>query len=164
MKNLLWGVMMCIGMCSYGQHKVYYTFAVGLRGGETSGGTLKWFASETVALEAIIGYWNKSLAGTFLAEKHIEAFHRRELQWYFGGGAHIAGATGYNRWYNLSDDYYEFRDGGVGYGIDAIAGIEFKFPVIPVAMSFDLKPFVEFSSLGGAWIALDPGIGIKLAL
>lgn len=148
----------------FSQNDSYYNVGIGLRAGETSGATVKIFCTETVAIEAIIGYWNRQVAGTVLLEKHFEPFRVRGLCPYFGGGFHVAGATGYNRWYHLGRKSYEYRNEGTGFGLDAIAGIEFKFPVLPVAINFDIKPFMEVSSEGGVWIALDPGVGIKLAL
>lgn len=164
MRKLLIGCCLFTGLLAHAQDDSYYNIGVGLRAGETSGVTVKVFTSETIALESIIGYWNRQLAGTLLIEKHFEPFRVRGLFIYVGGGVHVAGATGYNRWYHLGRKAYEYRNEGMGFGLDAVGGFEFKFPVLPVAIHFDLKPFMEFSSEGGMWVALDPGVGIKLAL
>lgn len=150
----------------YSQYRPYYTIAFGARAGATggsSGGTIKGFMTETVALEGIVGVWHGGITGTLLVEKYVPAFRTRGLNWYFGGGAHVTARTGYNRWYIIDKRGYNYMNGGAGFGLDGIFGIEYKIPVAPVAFSLDFKPFMEFSSAGGFAVALDPGIGIKLA-
>lgn len=148
------------------QHRPYYTWAFGLRAGATggtSGLAIKGFIGETTAIEGIIGYWHGAPAGTLLLEKYVPAFRTDGLNWYFGGGAHVTGKTGFNRWYVIDRRGYDYVNAGAGYGIDAIAGLEYKVPAAPVAFSIDLKPFVEFSNAGGFAMAIDPGVAVKIA-
>lgn len=161
MKQVITIVMLCIGMYSYGQYKT----AVGLRAGETSGLTIKGFVSNSAALEGIIGIWNRGVSGTLLYELHAPAFHASGLNWYYGAGGHVAVETyrsGYV-WYDYGQRRYYYRDGGMGLGIDGVVGLEYKIPQAPIAFSLDLKPFMEFNTNGGAFVALDPGLGIKVA-
>jgi len=148
------------------QYKPYYSFAIGARGGATgssSGLTIKGFTGETFALEGIVGYWHGGIATTLLAEKYVPAFHTRGLNWYFGGGLHYTAHSGSSRWYLVDDRAYKYTNEGASYGADLIAGLEYKIPQAPVAFSVDFKPYLEFGEKGGVGLALDPGLGIKLA-
>lgn len=143
-----------------------YSIAFGLRAGETGqmcGGTIKGFVTNSLALEGMFGYWHKGLTVTALAEQHYPLFRVRGLNWYFGGGLHVAGQTGYSRWYDVQGRGTVYEDGGMGFGIDAIFGVEFKIPVAPVAFSIDFKPYTEINSHGQLGGGLDPGLSVKLA-
>ena len=60
------------------------------------------------------------------------------------------------------DRYRKYYEGGVGLGVDGIVGLEYKIPKAPIALSLDVKPFVEFVSRGYIYSSLDPGLGIKI--
>jgi hypothetical protein len=146
-----------------------YNTAIGLRLGETSGLTVKLKGSDH-AIEGILGIWSDAFSITGLYEKHINAGGIPGLEWYYGGGAHVAFLTSgpyYNGVYYYSVDrgrYYFYRYGGdLGIGIDGIIGIEYKIPAIPIAFSLDLKPFLEYNTGGFFYGSFDPGLGIKVA-
>jgi hypothetical protein len=139
-----------------------YRTAIGLRVGGTSGLTVKHFNGSGSAIEGIVGIWDDAFSITGLYEKYAYA-GATGLNWYYGGGVHVAVENDY---YNDDDRYYyrdNYRDGGVGLGIDGIVGIEYKITPIPFAVSFDLKPFIEINTNGGTFFSLDPGIGLKFA-
>lgn len=166
MKKLLATISVIALMTMVHQVHAQYNFAVGVRSGGTSGLTLKAITSPTTAVEGIIGFWNDGLSFTGIFEKHPQAFDVEGLHWMLGVGAHVAfyednfrGKTG-PAWY---DDHPEIVDGDLGLGVDAKAGIEYKFPVIPLAVSVGFKPFLEFTTEGEVWLSADPGVGLKLA-
>lgn len=136
-----------------------YKTALGLRVGGTSGLTFKHFFGGSTAFEGIVGVWPNALGFTGLIEKHVPAFDVDGLNWYYGGGGHIVAGT--------ERVYYEGRryDRGdeLGLGVDGMLGIEYKIPPIPFAVSLDLKPFIEVQTDGDAFLALDPGLGVKVA-
>jgi len=138
-----------------------YITEIGIRAGETSGLTLKQFIGQTTALEGIIGMSNDGLSLTGLYERYAPS-GAPGLNWYYGVGAHIAFETGpsYDTRYGYYD--YDYINAGVGLGVDIIFGIEYKIPPIPVALSLDVKPLAEINTNGGVYVALDPGIGIKI--
>lgn len=141
-----------------------YKTAIGVRAGGTSGLTVKHFTSSSTALEGIVGIWPYGFSLTGLYEKHANA-GVSGLNWYYGGGAHIAAHNGYYH-YRPHPVYYErryYRSGDVGLGVDGIVGLEYKIPPIPIAISLDLKPFIEVTTRGNAFFSLDPGLGIKVA-
>jgi hypothetical protein len=136
-----------------------YNTGIGLRGGTTSGITIKHFTTTTTALEGIVGIWSNGISLTGLYEKYAGA-GLEGLSWYYGGGAHVGFESGthYDNEYYYRDHY---KNSGMGIGVDGIVGIEYKIKPIPFAISFDLKPFFEVNTGGGTYLALDPGIGIK---
>lgn len=161
MKKILAVAVLCISLSGYSQ----YNTAIGLRVGETSGLTVRHFVSDGVAIEGMLGIWNRGVSGTLLYEFYRSAFGAQGLNWYYGAGGHLAVVThrdGYN-WYDYGQRRYYYREGSLGLGIDGIVGLEYKIPRAPIAFSFDLKPFLEFNLTGGAFVALDPGLGIKVA-
>jgi len=140
-----------------------YNNAIGIRVGETSGLTFKHYFASSNAVEGIVSFWPNSLGITGLYEQYVST-NITGLNWYFGGGGHIN--MGYmrsmDRAYSESRYYaYRYTYPGVGIGVDGIAGIEYKIPKIPIAFSFDLKPFVEINNSPDIFIALDPGFGAK---
>jgi hypothetical protein len=143
-----------------------YKNGIGIRAGGTSGITFKHFFNPGHAFEGILGIWPNALGITALYEKNtgtgIEG-----LKFYYGGGAHFTGETGnyYYRTHRSANREYIYRYGvnGYGIGIDGIAGIEYKIGVIPLALSFDLKPYLELSNYGVVFTAIDPALGIKIA-
>ena len=142
-----------------------YNFAIGLRSGGTSGITLKKNNSDR-SLEGIIGFWKDGLSLTALWERNAIAFNVSGLKWYYGMGGHF-GVYGDNfntrwgpSWYG---NPYNLDNGGVGIGVDGIVGLEYKISEIPIAFSFDFKPYVEILTNDGIFFSFDPGLGIKLA-
>jgi hypothetical protein len=142
--------------------KVNYSTAIGLRGGETSGLTLKHFFSTGNAVEGIIGFWPAALSVTGLYEHHVGA-EVDGLNWYYGGGGHLAFQTRRIYYVNEGMRYYRYTEDALGLGVDGILGIEYKIPPIPFALSIDVKPFFEINTRGHAFVALDPGLGLKVA-
>ena len=138
-----------------------FTTAIGLRGGETSGLTIKHFIGGNTAIEGIVGLWHHGIHLTGLFERHVNAFGESGLNWYYGGGAHLSVHT-YGTYYGYGrrrGQYYD--DGNFGLGVDGIVGLEYKIKPIPIAISLDIKPYIEVISNGRIWGSLDPGLGIK---
>lgn len=66
---------------------------------------------------------------------------------FFGGGVH-AGAWDNGRWYRERDDVWVDDRPEPIIGVDAIGGVEYVFKNIPLGMSADAKPAVNFTSNG----------------
>jgi hypothetical protein len=145
--------------------KYDYKFAIGIRAGSTSGLTFKHLMNRGNAVELIAGLWPNAVGLTGLYEKHVGS-GISSLRFYYGAGLHFTVETNHYLYRRPSDNgAYAYRYGpdGWGAGVDGIVGIEYKIPVIPVALSFDLKPYVEATSIGYLYTAIDPGLGIKFA-
>lgn len=135
-----------------------YNTAIGIRGMGTSGLTIKHFKSSTTAFEGIIGFYPNAFSATLLLEKYTPAFDVAGLNWYYGIGGHIATQSDVIR----GEGLYRRETTGFGVGVDGIFGMEYKIQEVPIAISLDLKPFLEVIDNGDAFIALDPGLGIKV--
>jgi hypothetical protein len=148
------------------ENKPNYRNAIGLRAGGTSGITYKHFFSEYTAFEGIFGIWQNAFGVTGLYEKHAPT-GLTGLKFYYGVGGHFTRETGvylYRRVGGIDRTYqYRYGNEGLAVGIDGIVGIDWKIPVIPLALSFDLKPFIEISNYGTLYPAIDPALGIKVA-
>ncbi len=134
-----------------------YHAAVGLRAGETSGITFKFRTGENSRVELLAGIWSNWLSITGLYERHVPAFNVEGMRWYYGAGGHIAFATG--NYYNGGRSYSRGSDYAIG--VDGVAGLEYKIPPIPIAISLDLKPLMEIYRNGDLFFGIDPGLGVK---
>lgn len=144
-------------------HTSSYKTAIGLRAGETSGLTIKQFIGGRHALEGIAGVWYHGLSATLLYEHYSPAFDLAGLNWYYGIGGHFSAQSSRSYFYSRYDRFDRYDSGSFGLGVDGIFGLEYKILNAPIAMSLDLKPYVEITSNGGVWLSLDPGIGFKVA-
>ena len=137
-----------------------YKTAIGIRALGTSGLTIKHFLSAGTAIEGIVGFYPNALSVTALYEKYSPAFDVPGLKWYYGLGGHIAAES------NFVNDGREGRfadtDSDLGFGIDGIFGLEYKIDQTPIALSLDLKPFIEVNTNGNAFLFADPGLGVKV--
>lgn len=140
-----------------------FSNAIGVRFGETSGLTYKHKFDSKNTMEFIIGSRRHVFGLTGLYERNIQT-GVPGFDVYFGAGAHI-GQGYYRSWgyYGPHNDRYYYRgiySHGPVLGVDGIAGIEYKIPKAPLALSLDMKPFVEFYRYR-TYFNLDPGLGIK---
>ncbi|MDJ0367882.1 hypothetical protein QMK33_22285 [Hymenobacter sp. H14-R3] len=106
-----------------------YTTALGARlGGGNYGITLQQRVASRVTIEGIAGLGQREYSGTVLGEYHFGILGP-SLNYYFGAGGHV----GHN------------KDAGGFSGLDGLVGVEYKVAFLPVVLSFDFKPTVEFS-------------------
>ena len=160
---LLLGAFLFISETAQAQN---YRFAAGWRAGTTTNGiSVKLVPIQGLALEGIYGVYPYGQSITGLIESHSCVFGWRRLQMYAGAGAHYR--------FNYMDGVFTDPINGTfeviappgtrGWGLDAILGIELKLPLLPVAISADVKPMVEWTDFGARFMAFDPGVGIKVA-
>lgn len=143
-----------------------YRFAAGWRAGSmTNGVTVKVIPVKGVALEGILNVYpyGPSIGG--MIERTRPVLCIEALQVYAGVGAHY-------RWAYMDGEYFDPINGWFaayappgtrGVGLDAVAGIELKIPLLPVAISAEVKPMIEWTDMGGVLYGLDPGLGLKVA-
>ncbi|RZL11758.1 MAG: hypothetical protein EOO62_12075 [Hymenobacter sp.] len=107
-----------------------YNTAFGARlGGGNYGLTLQQRVASRVTLEGIAGLGAREYSGTVLGQYHFGILGP-SLNYYFGAGGHV----GHN------------KDTGNFGGLDGMVGVEYKVAFLPVLLSFDFKPTVEFNS------------------
>jgi hypothetical protein len=119
-------------------------FAVGGRVGAGIGITGQYFYTDHHVIEAIVSSRWKGLSTTLLYEHHMSIRDVRGLKWYLGAGAH---GTIYPVGTNRPDLDNTFAGQVFVPGVDAILGLEYFFPGVPVQISFDLKPEYNFGIL-----------------
>lgn len=105
-----------------------YITAAGVRlGGGNYGITVQQLVASRVTIEGIAGLGTREYSGTVLGEYHFGILGP-SLNYYFGAGGHL----GHN------------KDTGSFSGLDGIVGVEYKVAFLPIALSFDFKPSLEF--------------------
>ena len=124
-----------------------YRQAAGLRLGSAGGITYRRLFAADVAGEVMLLGQNHGTALVFLFEKQKPAilFDDLNMNFIYGAGAHIGGASG--------DYYYDDPHGNnyhhMGYntlqlGVDGFVSFEYLLPRYPVALSLETKPYFEF--------------------
>lgn len=124
--------------------------SIGLRFGH-GGFSYKYIEDQRLGFETILSFRDNGVQfiGLVQAYRPIKTDRISNLYLYYGGGGH-AGYKGVERAYakpgvNGCEVYTDTRFNPV-YGFDGIVGAEYQFYSIPLAMSFDYKPFIEFFS------------------
>src|ERR1700712_4874787 len=84
-----------------------YTGAVGLKfGGYENGISGKYFMNKDISLEGILGFRTAGVVITGLYEINQTAFDVKDLNFYYGAGAHIG---------SIGNTYQRFGGNGVSY-------------------------------------------------
>ena len=126
-----------------------YETAIGIRGGFAPGLTVKHFLTDKTAVEGIFSTRWGGFMITGLYEIEAPAFDTEGLSWYYGGGAHIGfwnSSNSDNPWWE--DDH---NDNYTILGIDGIIGLSYTFAEIPINVSIDWKPMINFVGYSGFW-------------
>ena len=131
------------------QNAASYKTAVGIKFYPESV-TLKHFISENSAVEIQSYFWKGNrLVGLY--EKYASILGVNSMNWYFGAGAHL---SMYDR------NSYQ---GGSCLGVDGILGIDYKIKNVPIELSLDWQPSIDFGGglgFAGNW----GGLGIRFVL
>ncbi len=138
------------------------SLSIGIRAGDPTGITGKYFIRDNHALEGIISLWPYGPAFTGLYEIHAKAFSVEGLHWYYGAGGHVRLYRA--SWYQKNLDWYYPRSryaGGVGIGLDAILGMSYKIAPIPISISVDFKPTVELATRRSLNFDLESAISFR---
>ncbi|MDA3943431.1 MAG: hypothetical protein PF694_07815 [Bacteroidetes bacterium] len=144
MKKL--GLTMFFAICLFFFGKAQdYNTGIGFRGGFSNGLTIKHFVSQKAAFEGILSSRWSGFQITGLYEIHNRAFNADRLNWYFGFGAHIGFWNGNKVPWSDDDEKYTVV------GIDGILGLEYNFREIPINLSIDWKPELNFYGHNGFW-------------
>ncbi len=109
-----------------------YNWAVGVRGGGVASGiAVKHKMNASTGIEGILSIpYDNGFMVTGLYEKYIPVI-TDGFNMYYGGGAHVG------TWGHVDN----FR-----LGIDAVVGLEYKIPEVPIAFSLDYKPALDIVS------------------
>lgn len=109
-----------------------YRTALGIKFYPT-GITVKHFVTDKHALEGIGYFFNYGARISGLYEIHFDISSVAGLKWYVGPGAHIG--------------FYNNKYGGAtAFGVDGVLGLDYKVNTIPLNLSLDWQPSIEFGS------------------
>ena len=132
-------------MCALSANAQNYEWAVGFRGGvRTSGVTVRHNLSAFNA-------WEGSFSGSYDRGYHFTGYYDfmtpiigEGFTFYYGPGAHLG----------LGSDYFSL-------GIDAIVGLEYQMPSVPIAFSVDYRPSLNIVEKMDFFGDIDFGFGVK---
>ncbi len=121
-----------------------YNNAFGVRFGWDTGLSYKHFLNSQDAIEGILStrYGGFYLVGLY--ERHMAVDQLDNTYFFYGGGAHIG------TWGSRSN-LPAFDEGRTAssVGIDGVAGVEYRFPKIPLNMSLDVRADFSVGSFHG---------------
>lgn len=151
MKKLLVTLLLATGVVLASAQD--YKTALGGRFGSPTGFTIKHFINSNAALEGIVGVHYRGFEFVGLYEYHLPAFAVSRLNWFFGGGGHIAFYDGsrYSR--------FDRRDNFVAIGVDGIIGLDYTLPAFPLNFSVDIKP--AFNISGEVYFFPDAALSVR---
>jgi hypothetical protein len=123
-----------------------YSTAAGIRFGNNQYGiTVKQRIFKTVSAEGLLTGNRRELTGTLLLLKHYPILGRG-FNAYLGGGAHLGA----------------LQDFGPTLGVDAMLGLEMKFPFLPLIISADVKP--AYHILHEDWFNFNTAVSVRYVL
>lgn len=153
---LLFGLLAIVATQANAQRKSYrssggdvqnYGTALGIRLNPwVVGFTIKHFIKGPHAVEGLVTTnhsHDNNVTFTGLYEYHWNITGRKEWNMYAGGGVHLGiydrHDYDWDRWNRKGNGTY------ASFGLDGIVGVEYTFKKIPLNLSADLKPFVNFT-------------------
>ena len=138
---LVLSVLLCFGAEElYGQN---YNHAFGIRGGVGATLTYKNFFGEHIAMELLAGRYNfDNWGASGMVLYHQELSKNGRLLWYFGGGPYVQPRKGVN-----------------AFGLAGALGLDFYFESIPINITLDFLPQLQFK--GGGFLYSGGGFGIR---
>jgi len=122
--------------------------SIGVRLGG-NGIAYKYVEDQYRGFEAILGFRERGIQFTGLVEayKPVKTDRINNLYFFWGGGGH-AGYKGVKKEYYRDNgngfELYTERKYNPVFGLDGIFGGEYHFYSIPLAVSLDYKPYMEF--------------------
>lgn len=126
-----------------------YSTGIGLRLGTfQSGITIKHFIDEQNAVEGILGIGSEAFVVTGFFQRHAKAFDVENLNWFYGLGVHVGGVSN-----------TKTNTNGLMLGGDAILGLDWQIPEVPISLTADLHPRLEL--LNGAFLGIEPALTIR---
>lgn len=132
-----------------------YKNSAGLRLGKTDGMSYKRFLTENGALEFMLGFggYNQGtqIYATYQWHLQIPTPFTENLYWYYGVGGHVGHIRAHDiRKYYLNDSTIVTEDEKKTYyaiGVDGVIGLEYRIFTVPMTVSMEVKPYVEYYGL-----------------
>ena len=136
---------------------------IGLRLGSDPGITVKHFVRENGAIEGILHTGYRGVLVTGLYEWHKGIGETPALKLYGGVGGHFGVFNRHGYYYRRHGHHYDviYVHNRPSVGVDAIVGINYDFQEIPLGLSLDLKPAVDFYA-GHGYTYLDGALSVRV--
>lgn len=139
---ILFGLLFSLALTGFSQDG---NKAVGIRGGLSSGFEYRVFTDDLNSYKVLLSTRRHGLQLTGLKEFHRpDVFDAgEELSFVYGVGAHV-GFESWDKYYR--EDFYPYlryserRTGPIA-GLDALAGLEYAIPTIPLVAGIEAKPY-----------------------
>ncbi|MEO7310996.1 MAG: hypothetical protein ABIX01_11410 [Chitinophagaceae bacterium] len=150
MKKQIIILIVSAAMGTTGFSQSTYKSAIGARIGSTYydliSASFKTFISKPGAIELNLGFGSRgyfgygntatvSFAGSY--QHHFDIPKVPGLKWFVGGGATV---------YNAFSDYDAYK--GLGFGVFATGGVDYKIARIPLNVSADVRPTINITRPG----------------
>ena len=114
-----------------------YTYAVGLRAGQTTAIVYRQFFGPRVAIDGWLGLNDGPVVKAF----YIYNSNNHDIRIGIANLAFFAGFGLYARYYSNPKPFTDIQtNSAFMFGIDAIAGAEYKLPNIPFVINVDFNP------------------------
>jgi len=143
-KSTLFLAMVLLSIGLYSQN---YRQAAGLRLGAAGGITYRRLFDSNIGGEVMLVSQNHGTSLAFLFEKQKPAllFDDLNLNFIYGAGVHIGGASN-DCYHQDSYENYYYHNGynTLQLGFDGFASFEYLIPRYPIALSLETKPYFEF--------------------
>ncbi len=142
-------VLFCFSTFAQTRHNAApYNNGIGATIGFMNGVTFKTFPTNNLAIQLDLGYRFHSYAPaifSFNPNLMYQGAIKNGFYWFVGGGLNV-GAT-LPRYDYLAGYRYVTQPADFVFGVNAIGGVEYKFPNIPLALQADVRPgFFLFSN------------------
>ncbi len=119
--------------------------------------SFKLFLAKSNAIEVnAYLYRHSTMRLTAMYQHYMKIKPLPAFRWYFGGGLHVSYAS--NNGAHIANQAI-----GLGVGVDGCIGVDYKFPKLPVNISFDWQPSLNLVN-GFIWDEGYGGIGIRYVL
>lgn len=157
--TIILGLFLCAALAGFSQGADQ---AFGIRGGHSSGFEYRVFTDDQNSYKLLLSTRKDGLQLTGLKEFHeLDVFDiGEELSFVYGLGAH----AGFESWYEgrytaampngTPTGYWEDKKTGIVVGLDALAGLEYTIPTLPLVAGLEVKPY--FNLFGENFFNLRP--------
>ena len=140
--TIISGFLLCFALAGFSQSAQK---AIGIRGGLSSGFEYRVFSSEQSSYKVLLSTRRQGVQLTGLKEFHEPGVFDLgdEFSFIYGVGAHVGFETWHTHYY---DEFFPYerlseRKTGLIAGLDALAGIEYTIPAIPIVFGLEAKPY-----------------------
>jgi hypothetical protein len=157
-KIICFTLLLTFAAIAQGQNR--FKNELGLRFGSGTSIDYRHFVNDKTSLEAMLGFRWRGMLFTGLYEKNFPVIKQVEgFNLYVGGGAHVGFWNSYkvHPWYEEND-----ARNHVALGVDGILGLEYTFKEVPLNLSLDWKPMLNFIDYATFWGG-DVGLSVRYA-